>query len=84
MLVSKDKFCVDIIKVTINEYVAYLAENNSTKNYSVTYKWGTSNGMNNGSGSMGLMKLSVRHIYNSRDEENQKNITVLNMNCKEF
>lgn len=82
--VSKNKYCVDMILVEIGDYVAYLAENNSSKNYTVSYKWKVTNGMSTGNGTMGLSKYSVRHIYNNRDEIAQKNISIFGVNCKEF
>jgi hypothetical protein len=82
--IIKGKYCVDIISVTIGDYVAYLGENNSMKNYTVTYKWKAPNGMNTGNGTMGLSKFSVRHIYDNRDKPSQKNITVFGITCQEF
>lgn len=82
--IIKDKYCVDVISVSIGNYVAYLGENNSSKNYTVTYKWKAPNGMNTGNGTMGLSQLSVRHIYDNREKPNQKNISVFGITCKEF
>jgi hypothetical protein len=82
--VIESKYCIDIISVSIGNYVAYLGENNSTKNYTVTYKWKAENDMNRGNGTMGLTKLSVRHIYNNREKPNQKNIAVFGITCIEF
>lgn len=82
--IIKDKFCVDIIAVNIGKYVAYIGENNTIKNYIVTYKWKASNGMNTGSGTMGLSKKSVRHIYDNREKPNQNKISVFGITCKEF
>jgi hypothetical protein len=82
--VSNGTFCVDIICVTIGNYISYLGENNSSKNYTVTYKWKTLNGMNTGKGTMGLSKLSVRHIYDNRENPSQKNISFYGITCVEF
>jgi len=82
--IIKDRFCVDVITVAIGDYVAYLGENNSAKNYTVTYKWKAPNGLNTGNGTMGLSGLSVRHIYDNREKPNQKNISFLGITCKEF
>ncbi len=82
--IIKDKYCVDVISVSIGNYVVYLGENNSMKNYTVTYKWNTPNGMYSGNGAMGLSKLSVRHIYDNREKPSQKNISVFGITCKEF
>ena len=82
--IIKDKYCVDIISVTIGNYIAYIGENNSKKNYTVSYKWKAPIGMNTGSGTMGLTKGCVRNIYNNRERQNQKNITVYGISCIEF
>ena len=82
--VIKDKYCVDIIIVQIGDYVAYLAKNSMSKNYTVSYKWKVQNGMSSGNGTMGLTKQSVRHIYNNREEPTKKNILIYDINCKEF
>ena len=50
---SKDKYCVDVILVEIGDYVAYLVENNTTKNYTLSYKWKTPNGFKSGNGNNG-------------------------------
>lgn len=83
-VIIKDKYCIDIISVSIGNYIAYLGENNSSKNYTVTCKWKTTNSMNTGNVTMGLPALSVRHIYDNREKPIQKNISVFGITCKEF
>lgn len=82
--IIKDKYCVDVISVSIGNYIAYLGENNSMKNYTVTYKWQVPNSMNTGNGTMGLSELSVRHVYDNREKPSQKNISIFGITCKEF
>lgn len=82
--VSIAKFCVNVISVTIDDYVAYLIENPSSKNYTVTYNWKTSSGMNSGNGTIGLSKKSVRHVYDNRENPGQKIISFIKMTCQEF
>lgn len=82
--ISKGVFCVDVISVSIDDYVAYLGENNSLKNYTVSYKWKAPNGMNTGEGTMGLSKKSVRHIYDNREKPSQKTVSVFGITCTEF
>lgn len=79
-----DEYCVDIISVSIGNYVAYLGENNSVKDYTVTYKWKAPNGNTTGSGKMGLTKFCVRHIYDNREKPKQKYISILGITCTEF
>jgi hypothetical protein len=82
--IIKDKYCIDVVSVSIGNYVAYLGENNSSKNYTATCKWKTPNSMNTGNVTMGLPALSVRHIYDNREKPIQKNISVFGITCKEF
>ena len=80
------KLCVDVISVKIGAYVTYLAENSSTKNYTINYKWHgkLANGTNNGNGKAGMLKNSLRNIYDNRNEPMQKSISVYEIVCKEF
>ena len=82
--VVKGKYCIDIIVVSIDDYVAFLGENNSINNYSVSYQWKVINGLNSGYGTMGLSKSSVRHIYDNRDKPSEKNISVFGISCVKF
>ena len=79
-----DKYCVDVISVTIGDYICYLAENNTTNTFKVTYEWANPNGMHNGNGTMGLYGKSVRHIFDNRDEPEQRLIIVSEIACAEF
>jgi hypothetical protein len=80
----KNRYCVDIISVSIGNYVAFLAENNSSNNYTVTYKYKGPNSSYSGNGIIGLSKQSVRHIYDNRDKPKNKYISVLGITCKAF
>lgn len=82
--VIKDKYCVDVISVSIGEYIVYLCENNSSKNYTVNYKWKAQNGVTSGKGTMGLSNSTVRHIYDNREKTKTKNIVVSEITCVEF
>ena len=82
--VSKDIYCVDVIMITIGEYVTYLGHNNSRKNFTVAYNWKTSTGMNSGNGTMGLTGMSVRHIYDNRENPELVDIEVYGVSCVEF
>ncbi len=82
--VIRDKYCVDVILITIGDYAVYLAENDSSKNYKISYNWKAKKGMNTGSGNMGLWKYSMRHIYDNRENPTQKNISIFGITCKEF
>lgn len=82
--VIKDKYCVDVISVSIGGYVAYLAQNNTSKIYDVSYMWKAPNKINSGSGTMGLFKFSIRHIYDNRNNPSQKNVSVFGITCREY
>lgn len=81
--IIKDKYCVDVISVKIGDYITYLGENNSMKDYSMSYKYKTPNGVYTGHGTQGLPKQSLRHIYNNRDKLSQKVAYVYGITCKE-
>jgi hypothetical protein len=81
---SKQKNCVDFFSVTIGNYIAYLVENNSSKNYRITYQWKIENDLNMGNGDVGLSSSNIRHIYNNRGKVSKKNISISRVFCKEF
>lgn len=83
---GNQKFCVNITTVKIDNYIVYLAENNTSNNYMVSYKWREKhkNGVSSGKGEMGLSQMSLRHIYDNRNQPSRKNITVYGVTCKEF
>jgi len=82
--IVKNKYCVDIISVSLGNYVVYLAQNNSEINYKITYKWKSQNGQINGEGNMGLSKKSVRYILCNRERPDQTNIIFPSILCKEI
>lgn len=82
--VIKNKYCVDVITVTIGDYVTYLGENNLLKNYKIAYSWKVIKGINTGSGTMGLMSKTVRGFYDNREKPSQKKISVFGITCNEF
>ena len=79
--VTPNGACVDVVKVTIGEFVSYMFQNNTSTNYKVVYKWKATTGMNTGSGEMGLWNHSMRQIYTNRDKPTQKGITVFGITC---
>ncbi len=83
---GNQKFCVNITTVKIDNYIVYLTENNTSNNYMVSYKWREKhkNGVSSGKGEMGLSQMSLRHIYDNRNQPSRKNITVYEITCKEF
>ncbi|MCF8321785.1 MAG: hypothetical protein K9I26_01420 [Flavobacterium sp.] len=77
----KDKFCVEILTITLNEYVAKMMYNKSSNDYTVTYKWKLSNATSIGNGTMGIPMQTIRHMYDNREKPAQKNIMVTNVTC---
>lgn len=81
--VFKDKFCLDILCVTINDYTSYLIMNNRSKQYDIVCSYKTSNGLYSGNLKASLPTKCIRHLYDNRENPNQKNITVISVTCKE-
>ena len=80
----KGKFCVDFISVSIDKYTVYLGENNTSEDFTVFYSWKVPDGKNRGNGSMGLSAGGLRHIYDNRENPNQKIISVYGVTCKKL
>ncbi|MFY0594672.1 hypothetical protein [Roseivirga sp.] len=81
--VYKDKYCVDVIAVTIGEYRVFLAQNSTTSNYTLNYKWRAQDKMSSGNGTSGIGAKSLRHIYNNR-EYPDKQIGIYGLTCQKF
>jgi hypothetical protein len=73
---------VDIISVTIGDFVCYLAENNSSKITSVNYKWKDEAGTNSGSGTIQVFANSIRAMYSNREKPKVNKVGFLGLNCK--
>jgi hypothetical protein len=82
--VSTGVYCVDVISVTVGNYMAYLFQNNSASNYVVDYKWKVKSGTHTGYGNMGVSKNECRQFYNNRENPNDKVINVYGITCKTF
>jgi hypothetical protein len=80
--VQKGDFCVDIISVTIGEFVCYLAENTGSKIISVNYKWKGPDGTKSGSGTVKVFASSVHAMYSNRKDKDTKKVTFMGLNCK--
>ncbi len=80
--VQKGDFCVDIISVTVGEYICYLAENNSSKIISVNFKWKGPSGTKSGSGTIKVFANSVHAMYNNRNDKEVNKVTFMGLNCK--
>jgi hypothetical protein len=82
--VSSGEFCVDIKSVLIENYIVYLAENNSNSSFRLDYKYKGSDKLNAGQGYMGLGEGEIGRIYNNRKKPNQKKIILYEVTCKKF
>ena len=81
--VFKDKFCLDILCVTINDYTSFLVLNNRSKQYDIACSYKTPNGLHSGNLKASLPTKCMRHLYDNRENTSQRNITVINITCKE-
>lgn len=79
---AKYKYCVDIYQISLNGYIATMAFNNSTENYSIYYKWKSFDGQKSGNGNMGLPNNSMRHILDNRENQKYNVINIVNLICK--
>jgi hypothetical protein len=82
--VSKDKFCIDIISVSIGKYIVFLAKNSTTINYHLDYSWKFEGMGIGGYGDFGIIKKSYCHIYNNRENPSLKTDRLTTSNCKTF
>jgi hypothetical protein len=80
--ISTDKFCMDIVSVTIGDYICYLAQNNTETTLSLSYKWKSSDGMQLGNGTMGVYGKSLRQMYSNRNKPSVKRVSFFGLTCK--
>jgi hypothetical protein len=80
--VQKGDFCVDIISVSIGDFICYLAENNSSKIISVNYKWKGPDGTKSGSGTIKVFATSIHAMYSNRKDKDVKKVTFMGLTCK--
>lgn len=80
----KDKYCVDIISVTIDNYKVYLLQNHSTTHYDVNLKWVASKEMSMGDMKMNLTKSSLTKIFVNREKPIPEDLTFLEITCKDL
>lgn len=80
--VSRFEYCVDVVLVEVDDYVAYLVVNNTDNNYTLSYKLRANSGFRFGEGTMGVFGHSVRHFYNNRDDVSEKDISIIEINCE--
>lgn len=80
--VQKGDFCMDIISVTIGDYICYLAENTGSKMISVNYKWKGPGGTKSGSGTVQVFANSVRALYSNRNDKVTKELKFMGLVCK--
>ncbi len=81
---SRGKECMNVLTINIGNYVCYLGENGSTTNYTASYAWKVAGSYSRGNGTMGLPAGKLRHIYDNREEPQQKAIMVYEVSCKPF
>ena len=80
--VQKGDFCVDILSVTIGDYICYLAKNNGSKIISVNYRWKSPAGTKSGTGTVKVFAESVHAMYNNRNDKEVKEVKFMGLICK--
>jgi hypothetical protein len=81
---SKDKYCVDFVEISINEFICVAVINNITTGYNVKFSWKSQNSGVSGKVDMGIAKKSIRPFYNNHSENYKGNFTFQNVICKAF
>jgi hypothetical protein len=79
---SQNKFCIDIVSVSIGSYVACLAINYSTDNLQFTYELVDSTGNLVGMGKSGLWHNCIRCIHDNRNDLKPSHIYIKEITCK--
>lgn len=82
--ISKNKFCVEFIKIEIDGVGCFAALNPSSTSYTVAYVWNSkvlNNSSKNGHGSMGLKSHSLRAISSYDSDEPLYMINLTNVTC---
>ena len=82
--ISQEEYCVDILVVEIDEYVTYLASNNSNKSFRLNFEWKTKDKSSFGSSKVGMSSKTIRSMLNNRDYTLKNNIDFKNIECIEF
>lgn len=80
--VTNGKYCINIVCIKINGFKSYLFYNPSNENLTGYYKYKANNYNGIGKGYMGIMKYSMRSIFNNRDREIHKDIFFYDIKCE--
>lgn len=82
--ISKEEHCIDILVVEVDDYLAYLASNNSTKSFTLNFEWKIKDKSSFGNSKMGMLTKTIRHMVDNRDRPAKNNIDFQNISCQEF
>lgn len=77
--ISRDGDCVDLAVVTLYNFKAGVAINNSAASYKINYRWNWKN--TSGSFDGGIPMRSVRMIYSNRENKSMGNVSVKKQSC---
>jgi hypothetical protein len=80
--VSNGKFCVDIISVSIGDFICYLAENNNDKITSVNYSWKSPAGAKSDSGTITVFAHSIGAMYSNRKDPKTNTVEFMGLVCR--
>jgi hypothetical protein len=81
---SKDKYCVDFIQISINKFICVAVINSNTTGYNVKFSWKSQNSGISGKVDMGVAKKSIRPFCNNHSEKIKDNLVFQNVTCKAF
>lgn len=76
--------CAQIMSVTINEYVAFVALNKQSETVQVTVDWNFYGSSKGGIMEMGLAGLSFRRFADNSNDTTKKRIIIKSVSCKTF
>lgn len=82
--VNKDQYCVYIIQVTVNEYVAHLLENPDSHGNMVRYSWKKAYEIGGGIVNLALYESTVMRIFDNDTKPERYPAEVFNIRCTPF
>ena len=81
VMMIKDKYCVDILYVTIGNYKVFLLQNTTVNTLTVVYQYKTASGSNSGRGTIGLSNKSLRNFCSNRHNKALGSIVITGISC---
>lgn len=81
--INSGEYCIDLYRMVIDEYKAYIIMNHTESGYKVSYEWSLECEMSkkSGHGDIGTPKKSVRRLINNRDGLDVDNVIINTLVC---